>query len=1166
MRFAGFSFIMETMRRCILGLLMALLAGRVMAISWVGNTALYLDGRLIPTRGAYVERWQTMTVVCQTYPIEPGQRVFAVVTTNRWLTTQEYEFTFDYNVGNNSQWYRILGPFPAGTEVDFYIRAEGPGGPRYDNNSWQNFGYVSRWAPAGRDGTVLQWFQTDYRTMLKRLPEVVRAGYTAIYVPGPQKSGGGGFSAGYNPFDRFDLGDRLQKGTVRTQYGTTQELQELIEAAHRFDIEVYCDLVLNHNDNRASTAIDRYPDMIPEDFHIRSSADTGNSEIDFNTASSFSHGMLNHDLVGLVDIAQEDGNNTRTGSFTLPAYATFNGWDKPTFIRNATTPQYYPNLTPVTEDVRQYLKRWCWWLTQVIGFDGFRLDAVKHIPPSFFDTLQNQPGSASSQGDLWPYVYGISPTTYVFGEDYTSSGYELREYAKTGTQLLDFPLVFNLRSLFNSQGYGDLGATLSNGYGIDATTGLPYQNGGLGPHVGVGFVQSHDDGPPQANNMAHAFLLTRPGRPKVYYDGNNIEPGNWTHFPRPGRFDSLGQGSDLLLRILDAKKRFARGSLVNRFVSPNLYIYERQVAGQGTLLVGLNIRGDIGGAMSQIVQTSFAPGQVLTDLSGQRPNVIVASDSRVSITVPPNSDAGSQNNARGYVLYAPVTPQAAGEPIRLVDAGTTLPFESITLPAGTYATAGSFAAATVTTNRLDIEVRTDATGASAFLRLDNGLAMAGRSPLAGTTEGLTDGYVSMDKIANGQFRLNGIDLSGLADGLHVFRARVFTHAPGRPPIFSEFQAFFYLRRGLPTGWSLDGMLTDFGAPLTTQSRNPSSNLNRLDALYVANDDRYLYLGLAGRVDTAESLTNGFALWMDTDPGAGTGLRDTSKPNDDSGPATRLLSNSRITLPLNFGAEYGLAIFRHARLGTSPEDSLPGRPRLPFPVGAQVGLYRVEDAVTSVLAGRECAVAYQPRANRTDPASGAEIAIPLRQIYASGVSSGARIGFVGMLLTTGEAGSTLPASDPNRAALGGRPAPAAWLSNQILPSQVSVNNDWGTAPITLPQSVNYDIRFANTVSSGVIIKTRPFPVGREPGVSALEVTIVNTSGVPIPGPLHLLVEVPQGVEVTNRVDTSLVPPARPYLRVTGDSLASGSTVRVVVYFRSQGSFVPTFVVKSGTGIL
>ncbi|MBX7131110.1 MAG: hypothetical protein K1X67_00380 [Fimbriimonadaceae bacterium] len=1136
------------------------------ALSWVGNTTQYLDGRLMPTRAAFIEKWQTLTVVCQTYPIEPGQRVFAVVTTNRWQTQTEFEFNFDFNVGNNSQWYRILGPFPPGTEVDFYIRAEGTGGPKYDNNGWQNFGFVSRFGPTNRDGAIIQWFQTDYRTIMKRLPEVVKAGYSAIYLPAPQKSGGGGFSAGYNPFDRFDLGDRLQKGTVRTGFGTTQELLELIQVAKRFGIEVYCDLVLNHNDNRASTAIDRYPDMIPEDFHIRSSTDTGNSEIDFNVENSFTFGMLNHDLVGLVDIAHEDGNNTRTGTFTLPSYASFNTWNKPSFIRNPVTPQYYPNNTPLAEDVRQYLRRSCWWLTNVIGFDGFRLDAVKHMPPAFFDSLQGQPGSAVSQ-DLMGVLYAAKPTAFVFGEDYTSNSYELREFAKTGIQPLDFPLRFKLNDVFNAQGFADLGAALSNGYSIEATTGMPFENGGLGTNVGVAFVQSHDDGPPQANNLAHAFVLTRPGKAKVYYDGNNIEGNDWTHFPKPGRYDALGQGDDYVTRILDARKRFARGSLVNRWVNSNLYIFERQVGGKGVLLVGLNDRGDVGGSMTQQVQTGFAPGQLLQDLTGQQPNVVVGADSRVTITVPANSTAGNSNNARGYVLYAPYSPQAlAGiEPVQFADGnGATITQQTYNMPNGTYASAANFKAAVVTGNSISLNIRSDGTGFTAFARLDSGLPMAGRQPLTGTPEGLTDGFVNLDKTAAGIFRLNNIDVSGLADGLHLVKVRVFADTPNRPGIFNEFNAFFYLRRGLPTGWTIDGDLTDFPAPLTTQTRNASSNLNRLDALYVTNDDRFLYVGLAGRVDTAESLTNGFSLWMDMDPGTATGLRDLSKLNDDSGPAARLMSNTRVTLPTTFGAEYGLAVFRHSQLGSSPEDTVIGQPVLPWTIGSQVGLYQVQDAITSVLSPKTVAVAFQPRPNKTDPPKGAEIAIPLRQIYGSGVTNGARIGFIGMLTSTGESGTALAASDANRATLGGRPAPSAWLSNQIVPSQLNINNDWGTNPITLIQSTNYNVKFASIVS-GIAIKTRIVPTPRNSDLTTLEVTILN-SGSTLIGPLNLIANVPAGVDLLNRTDMTLLAPARPYLRIQGGSLASGSSVTVTLRFRSPAAFKPTFTLMSGEGVL
>jgi hypothetical protein len=495
-----------------------------------------------------------------------------------------------------------------------------------------------------------------------------------------------------------------------------------------------------------------------------------------------------------------------------------------------------------------------------------------------------------------------------------------------------------------------------------------------------------------------------------------------------------------------------------------------------------------------------------------------------------------------------------------------IPFQTVALPGGQYATAGSFKAATITTNAISMAVATNSLGFSAVAKLDSGLPIAGRQPQTGTPEGLSDGYVALDKLGAGSFRLNGVDFSALDDGLHVLRVRVFADTPNRPGVFNEFTAFFYLKRGLATGWTLDGSLADFPAPITSQTRNASSNLNRLDGLYVTNDDRYLYVGLAGRVDTSEGLTNGFSLWMDTDPGAGTGLRDLSKLNDDSGPAPRLLSNTKITLPSTFGAEYGLAVFRHSNLGSSPEAPTVGQPVYPPVIGAQAGLYKVQDAITTILNPRKCALAYVPRANKTDPASGAEIAIPLRELYSSALAQGARIGFIGLLNTTGENGGTLLSSDVTRGTLGGRPAPASWLSNQILPSQANISNDWGVNPITLIQSVNYNIVYAGAPTSGFLLKSRPYPVGHSAGVSAVEVTVVNTGGQSLAGPLNVLVQVPNGVQVTNPTDTSLLQPGVPYLRLSTSSLAPGGTASVVVYFHSSSAFTPTFALRSGPGVL
>jgi glycosidase len=1162
-----------SMRRgwMVFGLIVWLATAAVAQLNWVGNTRLFATGfHALPSRLGMIEPWQVITITTRTSPIAPGQSVQAIVTTDNWRTTREYDFSFDFNTGGNTQWYVVLPPYPAGTHVQFYIRARGADGEvRFDNNGGANYSVWVRYAPRYRETPILQWFQTDYRTIMQRLPEVVMAGYGAIYLPSPVKSGGGGFSTGYNPFDLFDLGDRFQKGTVRTQYGTTQELIELIRLAHRFGLEVYCDLVTNHADNRASTAIDRYPGVIPEDFHIRSTADPSNSEIDFNNAPPFGFSTLNHDVVGLADYAHEDGNNTRTGAFNLPSYAQFNAFDKPSFVRHPLNPHYYPTGQPYAEDVRDYLKRWGWFLTEVIGFDGYRIDAVRHTPPGFFARTPQQPGGTVSSGDLLPYLYSLKPSLYVFGEVYSSDPYELREYAKTGMNLLDFPMNFMLKNLFNSNGLGNLGASLSNSLGADTNTGLPYELGGLARYLGVGFVQSHDDGPPRSNNLAHAWLLTRPGRPKIYYDGNNIDPNNWSHFPRPGRYNALGNGDDSLLRLLDVRKRFARGDLVNRWVSNDLYIYERQVNGHSLLLVGLNDRGDLT-PLTATVQTNFPPGTVLVDYSGQRPPVTVGADGRVTITVPPNSAPGNDNNAYGYVLYAPRTPQPiAGErPVRLYNAltGAEYPFQTISTPGGTYATGRSFEAATVTGDLLTIRVRTEATGVRAFAKFNSGIVMGNLQPLTNTPEGLTDGFIPMTRLADGQFALSRVDLSHLPQGLHMIQIRVFAETGSRPGLFTDFYVFFYLHRP-ESRIVVDGDLGDLGTPVAVQTRTPTSNLNRLDALYVRNDHRNLYIGLAGRVDPAENLLNGVVVYLDVDYGLGTGLTQLNQLSDDSGPAARLISNRKLTPPAGFGAEFAVGVFRHKGLHSAPESNFVGDVLLPPPVGAEAGAYRLDANRLNWLEGVPARIVWRPRNAPTDPPTGLEIAIPLETLFA-GRKANRPIGLFAALLTTGETGAILSAYDSRRGTIGARPPTNSFLTNQFLPPQPNIVNNPGTAAVTLQTVATYTLQEMPALSAGYRLHLEPMRFDPRVNAYRLRGRVVNISGQPIGGPVALVASLPEGVEWLNRTDESVLRQGVAYQILTESDLPSGGVLTFELLLRSTRPLVrpPKLEVRAGVGAI
>ena len=97
--------------------------------------------------------------------------------------------------------------------------------------------------------TILQYFETPWSEIEARMPEVVNAGYDALWLPPPTKGTEGTRDVGFSVYDRFDLGDTNQRGTLATRYGTKEELQSLVATAHRFGVRVYFDVVMNHNGN-----------------------------------------------------------------------------------------------------------------------------------------------------------------------------------------------------------------------------------------------------------------------------------------------------------------------------------------------------------------------------------------------------------------------------------------------------------------------------------------------------------------------------------------------------------------------------------------------------------------------------------------------------------------------------------------------------------------------------------------------------------------------------------------------------------------------------------------------------------------------------------------------------------------------------------------------------
>jgi alpha-amylase len=100
--------------------------------------------------------------------------------------------------------------------------------------------------PSPLDGDPKIPFWWDH--LATQANDLRRAGFSAIWLPPPQKGASGSFSSGYDVFDDYDLGDKDQKGGTLTRYGSREQLERCVAMMRANGIDVYVDLVENHRD------------------------------------------------------------------------------------------------------------------------------------------------------------------------------------------------------------------------------------------------------------------------------------------------------------------------------------------------------------------------------------------------------------------------------------------------------------------------------------------------------------------------------------------------------------------------------------------------------------------------------------------------------------------------------------------------------------------------------------------------------------------------------------------------------------------------------------------------------------------------------------------------------------------------------------------------------
>ncbi len=508
---------------------------------------------------------------------------------------------------------------------------------------------------------MLQYFNTSWKEVERKMPELAEAGYESLWLPPPTK-GSGGLSVGYDLWDRFDLGSKDQRGSKRTKYGTEEELLSLMKTAHRFGIRIYFDNIMNHNafdipGFNAGTAIDTYPGFVPEDFHLRKTEEGFFRKWD-NTRNYNDAWQVQYlGLSDLIDIAQEPGEwNNNFGTNEGDAIK------KISFVRHPDNPGYYcyrptgggqkhsagqgkyvgfgtgngltaqfiaDNTDFYTELVEDMLHRAARWELDRTRADGYRLDAVKHVRDDFFgaagagadSSSYGYTGQAQEQFNLsrgfsdWSNHRDTVFDTEAPRDDAMMFGEHLGQppgydgYINRGQRLVDN----DLRSNFNNK----LGNPSSGLQGFDQSG-----SGGFPASVAVTHAQSHDSDYAARRELQHAFYFTRAGLPLIYTDGNyhaETLSQSGGAFPRHSNTAFLGQyGDGRLPNLMKLHQNFARGFQKGAWSSADLVAYERidkrsngdMSDGDGaTALIMVN--DNFSSGVGQDFSTSFPPNSFL---------------------------------------------------------------------------------------------------------------------------------------------------------------------------------------------------------------------------------------------------------------------------------------------------------------------------------------------------------------------------------------------------------------------------------------------------------------------------------------------------------------------------------------------------------------------------
>ncbi|RYO73599.1 hypothetical protein DL766_000490 [Monosporascus sp. MC13-8B] len=285
----------------------------------------------------------------------------------------------------------------------------------------------------GSCGDLAHYCGGTFQGLESKLDYIQGMGFDAIWITPVVANSPGGYH-GYWAQDLY---------AINSNYGTADDLKSLVNAAHEKGMYIMVDVVANH------MGLGPIADNRPEPLNQESSYHPA-CDIDYSNQGS----VETCRIAGLPDL------NTGKG------------------------------------EIRALFQEWISWLVKEYGFDGVRIDTVKHVEKDFW------PGFSSAAG------------VYTIGEVFQGDPVYLAGYAHTMSGLLNYAIYYPMNRFYQQTGSSQDMVNMH-----DQVTSLFPDPSALGT-----FLDNHDNARwlNQKNDVsllknALAYVILSRGIPIVYY-------------------------------------------------------------------------------------------------------------------------------------------------------------------------------------------------------------------------------------------------------------------------------------------------------------------------------------------------------------------------------------------------------------------------------------------------------------------------------------------------------------------------------------------------------------------------------------------------------------------------------------------------------------------------